>query len=434
MSKIENSQNKIDNKKLNENPELSKFLRLNLTKTVKITASKEAILLDMKNRKLFHDTFYKKGDKNFDQLYEISSKIDKIYRELAKIGMTDYTIPLDKIEHFLIRNQQINEKIAKLKKIKNSDKQIKDELITRQKVYQNLINSGEKKSQTISNQILEQINNPDWQEVIGKTAGIIGGLVGGRFAKNPESGYIIGYGLGKTVLSRLKERFNYEVNELNIPIKYIELVENSGFSKGKEQLKKSYENFKKKGIEYDNMIKTYVSTNSYGINLLDAYLIFGYTTQDFFSKMNNSMRSGDPLDKNQKILINRLREALEKLPDGKGKLEIMYRGDNYTFKDKRVGNIIDLKSFTSCSNPETKSFREGASFQVTVENAKAKDITKLALFPNFGDKLKINKDGKWLQGEKSEQESVILPGNKLQILSIQRPIGQNTKQIGVKQL
>lgn len=434
MSKIENSQNKIDNKKLNENPELSKFLRLNLTKTVKITASKEAILLDMKNRKLFHDTFYKKWDKNFDQLYEISSKIDKIYRELAKIGMTDYTIPLDKIEHFLIRNQQINEKIAKLKKIKNSDKQIKDELITRQKVYQNLINSGEKKSQTISNQILEQINNPDWQEVIWKTAGIIWWLVWWRFAKNPESWYIIGYWLWKTVLSRLKERFNYEVNELNIPIKYIELVENSGFSKWKEQLKKSYENFKKKGIEYDNMIKTYVSTNSYWINLLDAYLIFWYTTQDFFSKMNNSMRSWDPLDKNQKILINRLREALEKLPDGKWKLEIMYRWDNYTFKDKRVWNIIDLKSFTSCSNPETKSFREGASFQVTVENAKAKDITKLALFPNFWDKLKINKDGKWLQWEKSEQESVILPWNKLQILSIQRPIWQNTKQIWVKQL
>lgn len=448
-----------------EKQDLNEFLNSNFTKILKLTPTQTIKILDMKQWKFFHDTFYKKWNKNFDQLYEFSSKIDKIYRELAKLGIKDRTIPISAIVGFIQRNQQIDTKIAKLKKTKNAEKLIKDEYITKQKVYKNLINSWEFHTQTLPDKILNNINDPNWQIIIWNVSRVIWWVIWWRFAKNPEVWKRIGYTVWKIIwkvvddrkkldtneiiwnlaqdlpfLNKLKEGFNYEVNELNIPLKYIDLVEKSGFltpTKSIPTINERYKRFNETNkIDFQTFINTYVASNPYWIDLLDAYLIFWYTDYIFTDNMNEKLREWEPLDENQKNLVNKLRQALEKLPDSKWKLEVLYRWDNHNFKNKQEWESVHLKAFTSCSNPPTEPFRTEATYKVTINNAKAKDITKLALFPNFWDRLKVKKNGKWIQGEKTAQESVILPWNKVEILSKSSKIEQwkTVFNFSVKQL
>jgi hypothetical protein len=99
-------------------------------------------------------------------------------------------------------------------------------------------------------------------------------------------------------------------------------------------------------------------------------------------------------------------------------LTTQFRWDNRTFIWKEVWDEVDIPAFTSCSNPKTKEFRDNAVYRVTIHNAKAKAITRLALFPNGWHKL--------TNTIRPTQESILLPWAKLKITS-KKSVGINDK-------
>jgi hypothetical protein len=214
----------------------------------------------------------------------------------------------------------------------------------------------------------------------------------------------------------IAKRFEYEVNELWIPKEYFRLVEESWFFKWEKWLNAKYERFKTKNwIDFDVRIREYVQKNPYNIDLLDAYLIYWYTDWSFIVEMNSKLWKWEKLTPNEKMLVERLKQALNKLPDWEWKLKLQYRWDKITFIWKNKWDIIDLDAFISCSNPPTEPYWSRWPYRVTIENAKAKDISSLSLFVNDWDKISIW----WQQMAKTAQESVLLPWNKVKIKKIE---------------
>lgn len=232
-------------------------------------------------------------------------------------------------------------------------------------------------------------------------------------------------------------RLDFEVNEAWIPKEYLRLVEESWFTKlGKLtwnpiNLTKFYENWTKKQIlDYNAIITKFVKENPYWIDLLDAHLIFWYTNESFIDLMNTKLWNKIPLIPSEQAIVDKLRRALEKLPNVRWKLTTQFRWDNRTFIWKEAWDIVEFPAFTSCSNPPTKEFWDEAIYKVTINNAKAKAITRLALFPNGWYKL--------IKTIRPTQESILLPWSKVKITS-KKSIGRNAKwqeifEIEVEQL
>ncbi len=168
------------------------------------------------------------------------------------------------------------------------------------------------------------------------------------------------------------------------------------------------------------------------------HAIYGYSTNLFFRTLNGALWRNEW---GNLSLTNILQSGLEKLPLAK---PTQYRGDNHLLNEVLQGRPVSkeflespewvkfltelewkrftLKGFTSSADNPADTFLEegGIKYYLTIHGSSAKDITPLAVFPNFGDKLKVPKlqpDGttKLEFGQKTSQESVFPPWTEIVI-------------------
>jgi RHS repeat-associated protein len=145
----------------------------------------------------------------------------------------------------------------------------------------------------------------------------------------------------------------------------------------------------KTGVDYKTHIENYVGRNGYGINLKDAYLIMGYTTNFFMKgRLAPKMLEGVTLNKAEKTLVNSLNNALDKLPSESG---TFYRGLGKAplpswFDDKyHIGAIINETFFASVSEELSPEY-EGGKVMVFKSN-NVKNLSPLAMDVHFADKI-----------------------------------------------
>ena len=227
-------------------------------------------------------------------------------------------------------------------------------------------------------------------------------------------------------LNKLKDRLEQiqKLESIWVPKEYSTLLLDSWFYTWKDLFKR-YENLNKiNGIDFqwhiDKIIEKYKWRQ---LSKKEAYLIFGYTDFIYYSNMNKAIRDHhlpktDPnfkaLNPKQIDFINRLEVALWKVDDVKWELKVQYRWDNWEWWLNWNKKWI-LRAFTSSSNPTTQPYWESSKVQVTIKvlnEWKAKDLTDIAMIPNFGNKLR-GKD--WKVIWRTEQETVILPNFKYRV-------------------
>lgn len=173
------------------------------------------------------------------------------------------------------------------------------------------------------------------------------------------------------------------------------------------------------------------------------HAIYGYSTNLFFKTLNGALWRNEW---GKLSLTSILKSGLDKMPLAK---PTQYRGDNHLLNDMLQGRPVSrdflespewikfltelewrkfiLKGFISSANNPADTFLEegGIKYYLTIQWSSAKDITPLAIFPNFGDKLKVSKlqpDGtKALEfGKKTSQESVFPPWTEIVINKAKR--------------
>jgi len=156
----------------------------------------------------------------------------------------------------------------------------------------------------------------------------------------------------------------------------------------------------------------------------DGMYIFAYTDLIFYERLNGFKR-GIPAvlesmtpEQNQVAtrFAQRLEVALWKMPNTKHveweNIVVVYRWDGWQGWLKEVGELVELKWFTSvANNTDDIILRWENNIRITIEGQpwKVKDISSLAFFVNFADK--INRPF-------TKNEWVILPNAKIEILHI----------------
>jgi hypothetical protein len=147
----------------------------------------------------------------------------------------------------------------------------------------------------------------------------------------------------------------------------------------------------------------------------EALLIFSYTDNTIFERLNSFMRWNKEILKSlttqnievTKRLVWKLEKALEKMPNMEW--ELVYRWDSWKWWKLNIWEEIDLKAFTSVANNMQDTFlSENKNILVIIQwkEWRVKDISQLAMFVNFGDKL-------WKTATRNEW--VILPNSVLEV-------------------
>ncbi|MGE4444509.1 MAG: hypothetical protein AB7E37_05970 [Candidatus Altimarinota bacterium] len=188
----------------------------------------------------------------------------------------------------------------------------------------------------------------------------------------------------------------------------------------KFDLLKRFEFFSKKGIDINKMVDEAIRQVP-NLTREEALLIFSYTDYFLYGKLNSFMRGDKKLlasltpeniQATQRV-IGKLEQALEKMPNLKpGEDGFILRGDKGKYWNGKVGDEVELNSFTSVSNNKRDIFLgEGHSndTQISIlgKEGRIKDISSLAIAVNFGDKLKAV--------GKTTNEGVILPNSRVVI-------------------
>ena len=183
--------------------------------------------------------------------------------------------------------------------------------------------------------------------------------------------------------------------------------------KQKLDLLERYNALNKKWIDYDWMIDKVIETIPQ-LTREEALLIFTYTDNILYRKINSFMRGDKDLLKNMtpenievsNQLVSQLTNALEKMPDMEW--DLVFRWDDWIWWIWNVWDEITLDSFTSVANNTDDIFNwDRINTIITVEwkKGRVKDITSLALIPNFWDKFP--------RVPNTTNEWVILPNSKV---------------------
>ncbi|MBB1364716.1 RHS domain-containing protein [Shewanella sp. SR44-4] len=180
-----------------------------------------------------------------------------------------------------------------------------------------------------------------------------------------------------------------ELNHQGIPISYLDEVA-MATNRTRNDIENLYDILEHKtGVDYKTHIENYVGRNGYGINLKDAYLIMGYTTNFFMKgRLAPKMLAGVTLNKAETTLVNSLNNALDKLPSESG---TFYRGLGKAplpswFDDKyHIGAIINETFFASVSEELSPEY-EGGKVMVFKSN-NVKNLSPLAMDVHFADKI-----------------------------------------------
>lgn len=179
-----------------------------------------------------------------------------------------------------------------------------------------------------------------------------------------------------------------------------------------------YKALNKKWVDYDLMIDD-VLEKIPNLTIDEALLIFTYTDNILYRKINRFMRWDKELLKGMSPenieasnqLVSRLTTALEKMPDMEW--DLVFRWDDWIWWRWNIWDEITLDSFTSVSNNTNDIFSwDKINTIITVEwkKGRVKDISSLALIPNFWDKFP--------QIPKTINEWVILPNSKVVVKEI----------------
>ncbi len=183
-----------------------------------------------------------------------------------------------------------------------------------------------------------------------------------------------------------------------------------------------FEALKKKWIDINKMVDDAIRQVP-NLTREEALLIFSYTDNTIFGKLNGFMRwkeeilkSLSPKEKGvTKRLIRKLERALEKMPDMEW--ELIYRWDSWKWWKWKIWDDIDLNAFTSVANSKQDVLiSEKKNILVIIEGKKwrIKDITQLALIPKFWEHFP--------QIPRTSNEWVILPRSKVIIIGNDKAI------------
>lgn len=179
-------------------------------------------------------------------------------------------------------------------------------------------------------------------------------------------------------------------------------------------LLRRFEALNKRWIDYNKMIDEAIKQIP-NLTREEALLIFSYTDNTIFERLNSFMRWNKEVlqsltPQNIEVaqrLVWKLEKALEKMPNMEW--ELVYRWDSWKWWKLNIWEEIDLKAFTSvASNMQDTFLSENKNILVIIQwkEWRVKDISQLAMFVNFGDKL-------WKTATRNEW--VILPNSVLEV-------------------
>ena len=186
-------------------------------------------------------------------------------------------------------------------------------------------------------------------------------------------------------------------------------------------LLKRFDALQKKWIDYNTMVDD-VMKQIPDLTREEALLIFTYTDNTIYRNLNAFMRwdkkvletmTKENIEVSRR-LASKLEKAMEKMPNLEwGKDWFILRWDKWewwfskNWKELQVWDEINLDSFTSVSNNRNdillwKKYWHDILVEIVWKEWKVKDISQLAMFVNFADKL-------W--AVKTEVEWIILPNS-----------------------
>ncbi|WP_228287696.1 hypothetical protein, partial [Acinetobacter pittii] len=196
-------------------------------------------------------------------------------------------------------------------------------------------------------------------------------------------------GARASFLPTKSNRFNFQVNQQGIPYSYLENISDISGSEIKV-LEGKYYALEASGADYRSLIRDYVDSNKFGVNLEDAHYIMGYTTNFFQKDLNSKLFTGEVILSTSEIrTINSLNTALDKLPSQNG---TFYRGlgnvpDWFNYKYKEGITAYD-NHFSSISRELSENYKANRVMEIYASNAK--DISALAMDVNFAQYINQN--------------------------------------------
>lgn len=196
-------------------------------------------------------------------------------------------------------------------------------------------------------------------------------------------------------------------------------------------LLRRFENLHKKWIDYNKMIEEAIKQTP-GLTRKEALLIFSYTDNTIYKKLNAFMRWGkeilDTLTPQNieaaKKIIWQMEEALGKMPNLKPwENWFILRWDNSKYWNWKIWDTIELDSFTSVSNNRRdiflwKKYNTDTQISIIWKKWRVKDISILSISVNFWVSKKelktlIDFSGKLEKLDKTNNEWVILPNSRV---------------------
>ena len=239
-----------------------------------------------------------------------------------------------------------------------------------------------------------------------------------KFDVDAEAGF--GEGLGNRFdYSEVQnpERFDFDVNKDGIPYEYLNtLSEAMGVSV--KHFEDKYISDEMKGVDYKNLIQSFVDNNEYGLDLKDAHLIMGYTTNFFQKDLNWPLVMGEMISTAKVNLINDINDALLKLPPDPGKYirGLGAVGSEYNEKYS-YGNRVFEMHFSSISKELAENYPRN-NIMIFHSNS-ARDISDLAMDVQFADKI----------GQTPTKSEHVIPANsRFEITNVEENITTLTEE------
>lgn len=287
------------------------------------------------------------------------------------------------------------------------------------KVLQGVIENPKVLWQAVADPIKEDWNAGRYGEAVGRGTAEVAGIFLGSKGMDKLSA---ANKAAKTV-SRLddaasvykKEHIqNTKFNHQGVPL---DLVNDVATYMGKttQEVEKMYDSLKNtNGIDYNSYLDKAVNNNQHGITKEDAHYVFAYTTNLFYEKMNQELRTTGKLNNQAgENLYNKLVAALNKLPDSPNKY---YRhlenltDDITTLIDNKYkkGNVVTERAFLSAADSPSPDYQNGLSrtFIINATHA-AKDISEMTLNTELASKIGANPMNK---------EVVIIPPIEVKVM------------------
>ena len=176
--------------------------------------------------------------------------------------------------------------------------------------------------------------------------------------------------------------------------------------------------------EVEDLVSQYTT-----LTRAEAYTLWGYTTDNFYFKLNEWLRNGSNIDKTRQ-LKNILESALNKVPKytgGEAYRAIGFKPENasdmadFLLKHNK-GKIVDYNDFVSCGSSKEAAFYDKATKNIKIT---FKNLSPVADISDFADGIKFR--------GYTPKELLIEPGRKFRVLDV-KPLPNNQYEIILTQI